>query len=48
MILWMRKLVFAKSALENFKRYGEKFIRYKANHQTYWYIFLMKMTEIFS
>ena len=24
---------------KKFKKYGKKFLKYKANHQTYWYIF---------
>lgn len=29
----------AKNSPEKFKKYGKKFLRYKANNQTYWYIF---------
>ncbi|WP_027376408.1 hypothetical protein [Kaistella palustris] len=28
-----------KNSSQNFKKYGKKFLRYKANHQTSWYIF---------
>ncbi|WP_373708637.1 hypothetical protein [Kaistella sp.] len=31
--------LISKSSPQKFQRYGKKYIRYKANSQTYWYIF---------
>jgi hypothetical protein len=32
-------LPISKSCPENFRRLGKKYLRYKANQNTYWYIF---------
>lgn len=32
----------SKNSPKEFQKYGKKFIKYKANHQTFWYIFFDK------
>lgn len=37
----------SKNSPKEFQKYGKKFIKYKANHQTFWYIFFDKKDNKF-
>ena len=37
----------SKNSPEKFQKYGKKYLKYKANNQTFWYIFLTKKTTNF-
>lgn len=39
--------LISKNSPQKFQRYGKKYIRYKANSQTYWYIFFDQKDDRF-